>query len=300
MEIKDHARRLLPPQVKAARALARKQQNLIGWKRAQRTPLPVGGDRLPVIFCTWRRLERLSRTLEQLAAQDVPVQALIWNNSQDRGTVDAAVMCSGIPVAVHHSPRNIGGFGRFYLAREAAEQGHKNVVFIDDDMVFGPGTIAHLLSAYRPHSLSGWQSVSFRSEAYSSKYRVNPGEAASVVGSGGMIADTAVFRDARLFRCPRRYWFLEDIWLSYVAARLSGYDLFASPAEFQFAPSADDEHATYRALGQAKPMFRRYLIRQGWDPVPRGNNRSAVAAGLESDDDDGGTITSSWHARSPS
>jgi len=81
-----------------------------------------------------------------------------------------------------------------------------------------------------------------------------------------MIADTAVFRDPRLFRCPRRYWFIEDIWLCYVAGYLCGYDLFRSPADFEFE-SAQDEHALYRTVGRAKWAFHRHLIRRGWDPA---------------------------------
>src|ERR1017187_849115 len=189
--------------VAIARTLIRSERSVACWNRSQRTPIAVG-NRLPVIFCTWRRLDRLQDTLRQLAAQDVPVQALIWNNSPDRGRVDAAVGSPGFPVTVHHSPRNIGGFGRFYLAREAAEQGHATVVFIDDDQDFGPETMKELLSAHRPCSLSGWWAFSLRSAAYGSRFRGAPGDPATFIGTGGMIADTAVFRDARMFRCPRR------------------------------------------------------------------------------------------------
>src|ERR1017187_2965044 len=222
MKTAHQVRRALTNRTTTAMTLIRNGRSLVGWKRSQRTPLPIG-DRMPVIFCTWRRLERLQRTLEQLAAQDFPVQALIWNNSPDRARVDAAIRYSGIPVTVHHSQRNIGGFGRFYLAREAAEQGHDRVVFIDDDQDFGPGTMTNLIRAHRPNSLSGWWAFGFRSAAYSSKFRTAPGETASLTGTGGMVADTAVFRDPRLLRCPRRYWFAEDIWLSYVAGHLRGY-----------------------------------------------------------------------------
>ena len=99
-------------------ARIRTERNLGRWKRVQHIPVQIGSQ-LPVIVCTWRRIERLPRTLELLAAQDVPVQACIWNNSPERDRVDAAAARAGIPVSVYHSPRNIGGFGRFYLARQA-------------------------------------------------------------------------------------------------------------------------------------------------------------------------------------
>ena len=269
-------RRALVNRIRAAQTMIRNETNLIGWRRGQHTPILITG-KLPVIICTWRRLDRLQRTLGQLAAQDLPVQVLIWNNSPDRAKVDAEVMKSIIPATVHHSERNIGGFGRFYLAREVAEQGHDLAVFIDDDLDFEPGTIGELVNGHQQRSLSGWWAFNFRSADYGSKFQPEPGEIASLIGTGGMIIDTAVFRDARLFRCPRRYWFVEDLWLSYVAGHLCGYTGFRSSAGFSFDESAEDNHAQYRVLGHTKVRFLRYLVRQGWDPVATGAPRPEIS-----------------------
>jgi Glycosyl transferase family 2 len=248
----------------SARAQFRSARILVGWKRERDylRHLHVG-ERLPVIFCTWRRLDRLPHTLALLAAQDVPVQALIWNNSPRRGQVEAAAALASIPVSVHYSTRNIGGFGRFYLARAAARAGHDRVVFIDDDHDFGPDTIGRLLADYRPRTLSGWWAWRFRSDDYGDRDRATRDESAHYVGTCGMIADSAVFLGGRLFRCPRRFWFIEDLWLCYVASHLAGYGLRSSAAEFK---AAEDEHDLYLTLGGAKQRFLRYLIRQGWNP----------------------------------
>jgi hypothetical protein len=262
MNIKHRLLGVLKRRLTSAWARIRTERNLGRWKRDQHIPVQIG-TQLPVIFCTWRRIDRLPRTLEQLAAQDIPIQVYIWNNGPDRSRVDAAAAGAGIPVSVHHSPRNIGGFGRFYLARQAAEAGHSKVVFIDDDQDFGPETMTDLLSAHRPRSLSGWWAFRFTGIGYGDRVRAAPGQSASYVGTCGMITDTAVFRDGRLFRCPRRFWFVEDLWLCYVAD-LAGYDLFRSPAKFT---SAEDEHALYLSLGHTKWRFLRYLIRHGWDPI---------------------------------
>jgi hypothetical protein len=257
-------RRAVAWRLVSARTRVRHERELAGWRRGKHVPLPagVGSGRLAVVFCTWRRLERLEHTLRLLAAQDVPVQALIWNNSPRRETVDAAVAASPIPVRVHHSPRNIGGFGRFYLAREIAEAGHDRVVFIDDDHDFGPSTVSDLLSRHEPGTLSGWWAFRFLSADYGDRVRALPGELAKYVGTCGMIADTAVFRDYRLFRCPRRYWFVEDLWLCYFAEHIVGYQLFRCQAEFQ---RADDQQELYPTLGRRKWRLLRYLVRQGWE-----------------------------------
>src|ERR1700728_5190076 len=125
MNTKYRVRRALESRLMAARARIRSERNLLGWRRNQRTPVRMRTD-LPVVLSVWKRLERLPHTLEQLAAQEIAVQVYIWNNSCERRLVDAAAASasSALPVVVHHSPRNVGGFGRFYLAREVAEAGH--------------------------------------------------------------------------------------------------------------------------------------------------------------------------------
>jgi hypothetical protein len=262
----QRARRVVASRVATARARLRAERSLAGWDRAQRIALPsLDPGRVPVVFCTWRRLGRLGRTLDQLSAQDLPVQALIWNNSGEREPVDIAAATARIPVFTYHSPRNIGGFGRFYLARELAAAGHRSVVLIDDDQDFGPSAVSDLASMHRPGSLSGWWAFRFRGSGYGDRARVAAGEPASYVGTGGMIADTSVFLDGVLFDCPRRFWFVDDLWLCYVARQLCGYELFGSAALFE---CGEDEHALYRTLGRTKWQFLRYLIRQGWDPAP--------------------------------
>src|ERR1019366_9849232 len=75
-------------------SMARSVWRLRGWDRAQSIPIAIAipdARRVPVIFCTWKRLERLPLTLELLAAQDVAVQALIWDNSRQPDVVGKAV-----------------------------------------------------------------------------------------------------------------------------------------------------------------------------------------------------------------
>lgn len=257
------ARRALEWRLTTVQARILNEWSLLGWKRNQRTPVPVGAH-MPVVLCTWRRLERLPKTLEQLAMQDVAVQVFIWNNSSERSRIDSAAASAALPVIVHHSSRNIGGFGRFYLAREIAEVGHDSVIFIDDDQDFGPTTISELVRHHRPRSLSGCWAFRFLHDNYGDRVEAAPGEAAHYVGTGGMITDTTVFLNSHMFDCPRRFWFVEDLWLCYIAQCHADYELFKSQAQFEFA---DDGRDLYRSLGRTKWTFLHYLIQQGWTPI---------------------------------
>lgn len=237
-------------------ACARACRATAGWERTQRVPVafPVGLDHVPVIFCTWRRLERLPSTLAMLAAQDIPVQALIWNNSSDREIADKAVAAAEIPVTVHHSPRNIGGFGRFYVARECALAGHERVVFIDDDLDVGPSAVRQLLGGCPGGAVVSRWAWKIRSH-YGGRERAGAGEAADYAGTGGMAADAAMFAEAPLFACPRQFWFVEDLWLSGYACR-TGRRVLGAVADIE---EVADGHNQNDSLGWVKQRLWRRL-----------------------------------------
>lgn len=237
-------------------AMIRGVWRLCGWKRTQKIAISIGDhDRIPVIFCTWRRLERLPKTLEMLAAQSVPLQAVIWDNSGQPDTVATAAENSPIPVTVYHSKRNIGGYGRFYLAAAAAVSGHKAVIFIDDDADFGPNMVADLLSGHQPRSVSGW--FAFKTVRPAPEQVAGPGESAAYLGTCGMITDTEIFTEPSLFACPRRYWFVEDLWFSDFAAK-HGYAIYRSPSKLDIEEFRDGRNQSI-TLGWARWRFERYL-----------------------------------------
>jgi hypothetical protein len=215
-------------------------------------------------MCAWTRVDRLSKTLELLAEQNTPASLYVWNNNRrEMDRVDAALSRSPIPAQSVHCMRNIGSFGRFYLARDLADA-HDAIVFVDDDQEFGRSMVADQLASFAPQTLAGWWAFRYRPGApsYGERDRVEtPLEPAEYVGVGGMIADASVFTDAGLFRCPRRYWFVDDLWLSYYSRHVRGWQLRRSRAEFSFAADGKDLDLT---LGTMKLRMFRYLKRRGW------------------------------------
>lgn len=221
--------------------------------------------RVPVVMCTWKRIYRLPRTLELLAEQQMPATLYVWNNNaREAEQVDSILAHSPIPAQSVHCTRNIGCFGRFYFARDLA-RAHDAVLFVDDDQDFGPTMVADQLASFRPRSLAGWWAFTYRRGARSHGERDRVGtllQRADYVGVGGMIADAAIFGDPGLFGCPRRYWFVDDMWLSYYAGHVRGWPLRRSLADFRFAPDGLDLDLT---LGVTKIRMFRYLKRRGWD-----------------------------------
>lgn len=221
-------------------------------------------DRVPVVMCAWKRIERLPRTIEMLAAQDTPATLYVWNNNRrEAKRVDALLARSPIPAQAVHCNRNIGCFGRFYFARDLAEA-HDAILFIDDDQEFDPSMVTDQLASFASKSLAGWWAFTYQpgARSYAERTRVEtPLAPADHVGVGGMIADASVFTDAALFRCPRRYWFVDDLWLSYYASHVRGWQLRRSLADFRFASDWLDLDLT---LGTTKIRMFRYLKRRGW------------------------------------
>lgn len=219
---------------------------------------------IPVIMCVWRRPERLDETIRLLERQGGPsVELHVWNNNRRAAArVESALSGSSLLArSVTHSAANVGGFGRFYLARELAER-HPFVIFIDDDVTFPPTMTRELAAEFREASISSFWAFRLLSRSnFWSRDAAQPGERADYCGTGGMVVDTRVFLEPALFACPRRFWFVEDLWLSYFAAHVLGWTLRKSAVPFELTNDGFDQ---YHYLGRTKSRLVRHLVREGW------------------------------------
>jgi Glycosyl transferase family 2 len=252
---------------------------------------PSAGPVVPVVMCVWKRPEFLPATLALLERQvGVQPQLHLWINDPDVAEQCRRVAATAsFPVELTVSERNVGGFGRFHLARELAGE-HEYVVFIDDDQTFDADALRCLLEEARPRTISaqyGFQLLCPHS--YWRRRRPRPGDWIQYAGTGGMIADTAIFREERLFRCPPDFHFVEDLWLSYVAQHELGWRLQRSAAGFVQVPDGRDQWATMPI--ELKSEFLRELAGRGWQvpahspspdaepwPEPAGSGCSCAAA----------------------
>lgn len=256
------------PLTQAAESALSGARCLVG---AASTPDP-NAETLAVVVCMWRRHHRLPALLRMLARQQGVTPALyLWNNDHsmaeatELAVADAAERPSSVWLV--NSQMNVGGFGRFFWARELADQ-FPNVVFIDDDEVLDDDVLATFAGEAGPGRIrSAW---AFRFQQRLDYWRRVPagyGEAAKYCGTGGMVCDSSVFTDDRLFRCPNRFWLCEDIWLSYFASTVLGWDLRKSAAEVALLL---DESAQFPVLHRDKAKLFRLLNRQGgWVDPPR-------------------------------
>jgi hypothetical protein len=234
---------------------------------------------VPVVMCLWKRHHRLPSILAMIARQTVACDLYLWNNdvAQHDAIVAAVAAAPAAPgrVVVATSPANIGGFGRFFWARELATTSSV-VVFLDDDEIVDDTCVETFLGEATPRRVvSVWGFQFTQRLRYWRRQPAAVGQPAKYCGTGGMVSDTSIFRDERLFRCSVDYWFCEDIWLSYFASTALGWGLAKSGAEVGWLM---DEAAQFPGLRRAKNrFFRRLNLQGGWvDPQsdPRADSQA--------------------------
>jgi hypothetical protein len=231
---------------------------------------PTGdGPVVPVVMCVWQRIGFLPATIAQLERQvGVRPELHLWvNNPEAADHARRIAAAAAIPVQVTLSPQNIGGIGRFHAARELAGR-HPYVVFIDDDQVFADDALRTLLDEARPGRIAAQYAFQLECpHSYWQRRIPQPGDWVQYAGTGGMVADTAVFRDPRLFDCPEEFSFVEDLWLSYFADHELGWTLVRSAARFA---QVDDGCNQWSAMPtDHKSAFVRHLVERGWQVPAR-------------------------------
>ena len=90
---------------------------------------------ISLIMCSWNRpwyLEPMLQSIQQQTMQ--PDEVIIWNNNKN--LVEKVNKIVGNKAIIYHNDKNIGGFGRFYAARDIAKSDY--VIFIDDDWKLKP------------------------------------------------------------------------------------------------------------------------------------------------------------------
>jgi glycosyltransferase involved in cell wall biosynthesis len=220
---------------------------------------------VPVIICMWERTERTSAILKNLDKQrSVPgIDVYFWDNSlRNRNVAELAEQFKPTgavkSISVFESELNVGGMGRFYLARSLYKyKGSGRVIMLDDDEDIDANFVSDLLKNYRPHTYSS--TYAFRLlGGYWKRADLTNGEAADYCGTGGSIIDASIFAENELFEnLPYEYWYIEDLWLSYFL-KARGWKLEKVDAAVNFV---DHDNNLYHGLVDKKEEFYQFLVK---------------------------------------
>ncbi len=249
--------------VSAARwrwAMARYRSGLF---RPQRLHGAAEGGEVAIIICLWNRRERIDAILTQLDAQQgTRIRLLFWNNRP----ADAAYYRERIAayrphgalaeVSMFTSRVNVGGLGRFFVARKLYVDGYRGAfLMLDDDQDVSDHLVTDLLAASGPHTIAGFWAWTMDGD-YWARRPAAPGDRVSYVGTGGCACDIDIVSDLSFFtELPRYFAFLEDVWMCGYA-RKRGWRLRKVDTPIEFVLDETNQH---HSLAELKAEFYRYL-----------------------------------------
>jgi hypothetical protein len=225
---------------------------------------------VPVIICTWMRVEGFNKVVEALNKQtNKNFKLFIWNNNSDitEDILDILTKKASFSSEIFESDFNIGGFGRFYFANHlyGNPELSRYCIFIDDDQTFEEDTIEKFLKEALPKTILSQWSWKFNSTRYfgrENRILVDPHEEVHHCGTGGMVADMEIFMEKGLYECPKKYWFIEDLWLSYFSSHKKGYKLLKSSTVFK--NGSDKYNLNDIVKDQKETMLAELIEDLGW------------------------------------
>jgi glycosyltransferase involved in cell wall biosynthesis len=226
---------------------------------------------VPVIMCVWKRQDNLSKTIELLNKQkNKDFDLFLWNNNGDiKNILDGMLnnVSANFNIYLYNHEENIGGYGRFYLSRALNKLKHyKYSIFIDDDETFNETMVDDFLSEAEPKKMTSiWGHALCKGQNYQVRRKVGFDQDCQYCGTGGMVIDISIFGEQRVFDCPKKYWFIEDLWLSYVG-HTSGWKLKGSKAKV--VPTHNDGKdmtVWHSGIASLKIEMLKYLRKEGWE-----------------------------------
>lgn len=216
-----------------------------------------------VVLLTWKRIPALKKTLMSLASQtnknfDVRISN---GNLQNAHVVEniAKYFSDRLKITVSHDGNEIYAFRRFTVGKELAQSGTDIILFIDDDIIFDSTYIESCLSRYKPKTYQSGFTWSFQrggTDYY--KYRNRVQDLTSKIhycGTGVSMIDASIFLDDRIFAAPKEAYLIEDVWLSYFAQHVKGWDLLYIPMK-NVHIGGTDQHALYKKIVRDKKLHK--------------------------------------------
>ena len=222
------------------------------------------GD-LALVMCLWNRRERIDAVLTQLDGQQTDgrrIRLVLWNNNP----ADARYYRDRIrryqrhgalsEVSLFTSRVNVGGLGRFFVARKLWRAGYRGTfLMLDDDQDVSEHLVTDLLAASGPRTIAGYWAWTMQGE-YWARTPAEPGDRVSYVGTGGCACDSEIVSDLSFFtELPRYFSFVEDIWMCGYA-RHRGWTLRKVDTPIEFVLDETNQH---HDLAERKAEFYRYL-----------------------------------------
>lgn len=220
-----------------------------------------------VISLMWGRPKALPKMLEQLSRQTSQDFRTIISNSNPDTTDYAKEVCSEYDVYFRQDSNEKYCFRRFEIA---AELNTERIIFIDDDVIIPDDFVEKALAQYEPRTYKSWWTWNFNGKPYhfvKDRTRITaPGVSVNYGGAGISIVDASIFQKRELFDVIDGAYYMDDIWLSYVAGHVLDWRIEYLDIDGIELGGADSvaEYSRIAKLTNNKKTFVDELRSRGW------------------------------------
>jgi hypothetical protein len=217
-----------------------------------------------IIMCTYLRYKNLPKTYEDLNKQtNLDFDFYISDNSNGDphilNTTRKRLQSFKYNIFIKEDFNKNSIFSRFILAKHLAKNGYEKIIFIDDDQRIPATFVQDCYDQYEDKVLKSFYAHDIIDD-YWKKIRLKPGQSGNYAGGGGLMCSAELFLHEGFFKCPKKYYILDDLWISYFAKQIAGYDIKLLDTDIRFI---HDDYATAKGLVEEKQFFSdKYILKK--------------------------------------
>ena len=233
-----------------------------------------------VVMLAWKRISGLKHLLRSLNDQTYKnFTVYISNGNLEPQKIEAVdrfckFFKNTLKIKVSHDGNDLKSFRKLVVGRKAAEDGADVVLFLDDDIDIPLDYIERCVSQYEPQKYksgfawtfheNGKDYYKLRTRRFDNSKRIH------YCGSGVAMIDPSIFFSEGLYDAPEGALGIEDLWLSYYADHVLGWELMHMDIRGT-AIGGDDAVALYKTYlaghgaTYTKADFLKELVKMGWD-----------------------------------
>lgn len=233
-----------------------------------------------LVMLTWKRISALKHSLKALNSQTYKNFTIyISNGNLDTKQVEAVnrfckFFKGTLNIKISHDGNDLKSFRKLTTARRAAENGADVILFLDDDIDIPSDYVERCISQYEPKKYKSGFAWTFHQNGkdyYKLRTRMfDNSRKIHYCGSGVAMIDASIFFNEGLYDAPAGALGIEDLWLSYYADHILGWELMhmdirgtrieGDDAVALFKAYLENNGATY-----TKADFLRELVKMGWN-----------------------------------
>lgn len=215
-----------------------------------------------VIMCTYLRYKNLPKTYNDLNNQtNLDFDFYISDNSSGDphilNTTRKLLEHFKYNVFIKEDYNKNSIFSRFILAKHLAKNGYDKIIIIDDDERIPETFIQDCYDQYEDNVVKSFYAHNIVDD-YWKKEPLKPKQSGNYAGGGGLLCSSQLFLHKDFFKCPKKYYLLDDLWISYFAKQVAGYDIKLLETDIRFI---HDDYATAKGLTEEKQAFSdKYIL----------------------------------------